>query len=37
LDWNETAIAFYKKMGAEVLPDWRICRVTEESLQSMKD
>jgi GNAT superfamily N-acetyltransferase len=35
LDWNETAIAFYEKMGAEVLPDWRICRVTGESLQSM--
>ena len=27
LDWNEPAIAFYKKYGAEVLPDWRICRV----------
>jgi GNAT superfamily N-acetyltransferase len=31
LDWNETAIAFYKKMGADVLPDWRICRVTNHS------
>jgi GNAT superfamily N-acetyltransferase len=30
LDWNETAIAFYKKMGADILPDWRICRVTGE-------
>ena len=28
LDWNESAIAFYKSMGAEVLPDWRTCRVT---------
>ena len=28
LDWNESAIAFYQSMGAEVLPDWRICRVT---------
>jgi GNAT superfamily N-acetyltransferase len=35
LDWNESAIAFYQKMGAEVLPDWRICRVTGQSLQSM--
>ena len=35
LDWNESAIAFYEKMGAEVLPDWRICRVTGQSLQSM--
>ncbi|NJM77840.1 MAG: GNAT family N-acetyltransferase [Acaryochloridaceae cyanobacterium RU_4_10] len=30
LDWNENAIGFYQKMGAEVLPDWRICRVTFE-------
>jgi GNAT superfamily N-acetyltransferase len=37
LDWNETAITFYQKMGAEVLPDWRICRVTEASLQLMGD
>jgi GNAT superfamily N-acetyltransferase len=27
LDWNENAIAFYQKMGAEILPDWRICRI----------
>jgi GNAT superfamily N-acetyltransferase len=28
LDWNASAIAFYEGMGAEVLPDWRICRVS---------
>jgi len=33
LDWNESAIRFYKGMGAEVLPDWRICRLTGEALQ----
>jgi GNAT superfamily N-acetyltransferase len=27
LDWNQPAIDFYQKMGADVLPDWRICRV----------
>jgi ribosomal protein S18 acetylase RimI-like enzyme len=32
LDWNEPAIAFYRRIGAEVLPDWRICRVTGDSL-----
>ena len=32
LDWNENAIAFYEKMGATVMPDWRICRVTGEAL-----
>lgn len=33
LDWNEPAIAFYRALGAELLPDWRICRLTGESLQ----
>ncbi len=37
LDWNENAIAFYQKMGATVLPDWRICRVTGKSLMVMRD
>ncbi len=32
LDWNEHAIRFYQGMGAQVLPDWRICRVTGEAL-----
>lgn len=32
LDWNERAIRFYEGMGATVLPDWRICRVTGEAL-----
>lgn len=34
LDWNEPAIRFYEKMGASVLPDWRICRMTGEALES---
>ncbi|WP_295645025.1 GNAT family N-acetyltransferase [uncultured Methylibium sp.] len=33
LDWNEPAIRFYEAMGASVLPDWRICRVTGDALQ----
>jgi len=33
LDWNESAIAFYESMGAKVLPDWRICRVTDTALE----
>lgn len=32
LDWNENAIDFYKGMGADILPDWRICRVTGDAL-----
>jgi GNAT superfamily N-acetyltransferase len=33
LDWNEHAIRFYRAMGATVMPDWRICRVTGDALQ----
>ncbi len=33
LDWNAPAIRFYEKMGATVMPDWRICRVTGDALQ----
>ena len=32
LDWNQPAIGFYTKLGADVLPDWRTCRVAGESL-----
>ena len=32
LDWNERAIGFYERLGATVMPDWRICRVTGEAL-----
>lgn len=32
LDWNANAIAFYQRMGATVLHDWRICRVTGDAL-----
>lgn len=33
LDWNTNAIGFYESMGATVLPDWRICRLTGDALQ----
>lgn len=32
LDWNEHAIRFYERMGATLLPEWRICRVTGDAL-----
>jgi GNAT superfamily N-acetyltransferase len=35
LDWNQPAIDFYEKMGATVLPDWRIVRITGESLDKL--
>ena len=35
LDWNEPAINFYKAVGADVMPDWRICRVTGPALTEL--
>lgn len=35
LDWNESAQAFYRSMGASILDEWRICRVTEDALQQL--
>jgi len=35
LEWNVNAIAFYEKIGATVLPDWRTCRVTGSNLQEL--
>ncbi len=35
LNWNENAIDFYAGLGAEVLPDWRICRVTGPELEHL--
>jgi GNAT superfamily N-acetyltransferase len=32
LDWNAPAIGFYESLGASVLPDWRIARVTGDAL-----
>ncbi len=34
LDWNEDAMRFYRRMGATVMPDWRICRITGDALQT---
>ncbi len=36
LDWNANAIAFYEKLGASVMPDWRICRISGERLLRFK-
>jgi hypothetical protein len=35
LDWNESAIAFYRSMGAHVLDEWRICRLTGHELRAV--
>jgi len=36
LDWNKNAIDFYEGMGADVLPQWRICRLTGAALDKYK-
>ena len=33
LDWNESAIQFYEGLGATVLPNWRVCRITGGALR----
>jgi GNAT superfamily N-acetyltransferase len=32
LDWNESAIGFYRRLGATVMDDWRLCRLTGDAL-----
>jgi hypothetical protein len=34
LDWNQPAIGFYRSLGAVMMDDWRICRLTGEALQT---
>ena len=35
LDWNEPAIGFYKKLGAQPMDDWTIFRLTGEALKNL--
>lgn len=35
LDWNQPAIGFYQRIGADILPEWRICRVTGATLEQL--
>ena len=37
LDWNANAIRFYERMGATVMPDWRICRIAGDDLKAFGD
>lgn len=32
LDWNAPSIAFYKSLGAVMMDDWTLCRVTGPAL-----
>jgi len=35
LDWNTKAQDFYLRMGARMLPEWRVCRVDGERLAAL--
>jgi GNAT superfamily N-acetyltransferase len=35
LDWNQPAIAFYERMGAQFKPEWQLCRVTGDALLAL--
>lgn len=35
LDWNQPAIDFYKKLGAKIMEDWRICRMTRDVFERL--
>jgi GNAT superfamily N-acetyltransferase len=37
LDWNESAIAFYRRAGANLLDDWRIFRLTGDALRAVAE
>ncbi|PMZ84409.1 GNAT family N-acetyltransferase, partial [Pseudomonas sp. FW306-2-11AD] len=32
LDWNAPSISFYKSLGAVMLDDWTLCRVSGPAL-----
>lgn len=37
LDWNQPAIDFYQRIGAKLLPDWRICRMTDAEIAKLAE
>ena len=37
LDWNKRAKQFYESLGAEILGDWRLCRMGEVAMDRLLD
>jgi GNAT superfamily N-acetyltransferase len=35
LAWNDLALGFYSRLGAELQTDWRICRLSGEALERL--
>jgi GNAT superfamily N-acetyltransferase len=37
LDWNAPSIAFYRSLGATVMPEWQLVRMTEREFRALAD
>jgi diamine N-acetyltransferase len=37
LDWNTPSIEFYKSLGAGMMDDWTLCRLSGPALQALAD
>jgi GNAT superfamily N-acetyltransferase len=37
LDWNAPSIAFYRSLGAVLMDEWTICRITGDALTRLAD
>ena len=37
LDWNAPSITFYKSLGAELMDDWTLCKVTDAALARLAE
>ena len=35
LDWNESAVNFYKSCGAALMEEWTICRVSGDAIRAL--
>jgi len=35
LDWNEPSIKFYESLGAKVMPEWELVRMTEPEFKAL--
>lgn len=37
LDWNTPSIEFYKSLGAAIMPEWHLVRMTETEISALAD
>ncbi len=35
LDWNDPAIQFYRKLGAQPMDEWTVFRLTDEGIAEL--